>query len=208
MKFADVFVIVATIIAWATLVPQIRRLLSTRDPEGVSVTWPVIGLVSNTAWTFYLASQGHWAATPGTVGMVVFYVVVLRILWRLGVSLRVGVIRGLAWTATLAVIGVSGGWRVFGLVLGWSYAVQLMPALVSTYRSENPTGVSIGSWALIVIESALWGAYGFILDDVPIMIFAVTGVVTGSLIVARAVNKRTTNGQRVIPPISSPDARL
>ena len=86
--------------------------------------------------------------------------------------------------------------------------MQLLPALVSTYRSENPTGVSIGSWTLIVIESALWGAYGLILDDVPIMIFAVTGVVTGSLIVARAVNKRTMSGQRVIPPISSPDPRL
>ena len=193
MRFADIFVVVATIIAWVTLIPQIRRLISTRDPEGVSVTWPVIGLVSNAAWTFYLASQGHWAATPGTLGMVVFYVVVLRILDRLDVPLMIGLARGVAWAVALGVIGASQGWPTLGLVLGWSYAIQLLPALMSTYRSSNPTGVSVGSWLLITVESALWGIYGVLLDDLPIKIFAVTGVVTGALIVARAVTTRRTS---------------
>jgi uncharacterized protein with PQ loop repeat len=208
MRFADVFVVVATIIAWITLVPQIRRLLATGDPEGVSVTWPVIGFVSNAGWTFYLASQGHWAATPGTLGMVVFYLVVLRILARLGVSLLTGFLRGTAWATALTAIGATQGWAILGLVLGWSYALQLLPALTSSYRSRNPTGVSIGSWLLITIESVLWGIYGVLLDDLPIKIFAVTGVVAGSLIVARAATTRRTGGQPVIPPISSPEAKL
>ncbi|MEX1044273.1 MAG: PQ-loop domain-containing transporter, partial [Acidimicrobiia bacterium] len=76
MTLADVAVIAATVLAWWSLIPQIRKLIRTEDATGVSGTWPAIGLVSNAAWTAYLVSQALWAATPATTVMVFFYFVV------------------------------------------------------------------------------------------------------------------------------------
>ena len=206
MRPADVFVIVATALAWTTLIPQIRHLLKTGDIAGVSVTWPFIGLVSNAAWTLYLISQSLWAAAPSTAGMAVFYVIVIRVLHTMHAPLRRATIRGSLWALTLTVIGLLFGWGAFGLVLGWSYAVQMAPPMVAAYRSSSPTGVSIGSWTLITIESLLWGVYGWLLDDLPIQVFALTGSVAGASILARAVTTRRS--QDPVPPITSSDSRL
>ena len=208
MRPADLFVIVATLLAWTTLIPQIRSIIRTGDIEGVSVTWPFIGLVSNAAWTMYLASQALWAATPSTAGMVVFYVVVIKVLADRHAPLRHAFIRGALWASALGVVGALFGWDAFGLVLGWSYAVQMSPPLVAAYRSASPTGVSMGSWTLITIESLLWGAYGWLLDDLPIQVFALTGVVAGVSILARAWTTRRRTDQEPVPPIASSDARL
>jgi uncharacterized protein with PQ loop repeat len=208
LRPADVFVIVATLLAWTTLIPQIRSIIRTGDIEGVSITWPFIGLVSNTAWTMYLASQALWAATPSTAGMAVFYVFVIKVLADRHAPLRRAFIRGSLWASMLALVGTLFGWDAFGLVLGWSYAVQMAPPLVAAYRSASPTGVSIGSWALITIESLLWGVYGWLLDDLPIQVFALTGLVAGTSILARAWTARRREDQPELPPIASPDARL
>lgn len=200
--------IVATLLAWTTLIPQIRSIIRTGDIEGVSVTWPFIGLVSNAAWTLYLASQALWAATPSTAGMVVFYVVVIRVLANRHAPLGRALVRGSAWALTLGTVGLAFGWGAFGLVLGWSYAVQMAPPLAAAYRSASPTGVSIGSWTLITIESLLWGIYGWLLDDLPIQVFALTGVVAGLSILGRAWTTRRRSDQEPVPPIASSDSRL
>jgi hypothetical protein len=87
VTLADLAVITATVMAWWSLIPQIRKLLRTANPSGVSGTWPAIGLVSNAGWTAYLLSQQLWAAVPSTTVMVFFYAVVLRALHRTGVPL-------------------------------------------------------------------------------------------------------------------------
>jgi uncharacterized protein with PQ loop repeat len=206
VRAADLFVIVATLLAWTTLIPQIRQLARTGDLEGVSVTWPFIGLVSNAGWTVYLLSQSLWAAVPSTIGMVAFYLIVINVLARMHAPMRNAVVRGSVWAAALTAIGVSFGWGAFGLALGWSYAVQVAPPLVSAYRSPNPTGVSVGSWSLITIESVLWGVYGWLLDDLPIQVFALTGMVAGSSILARTISTRRS--QETAPPIASSETRL
>jgi uncharacterized protein with PQ loop repeat len=208
VRSADLFVIVATLLAWTTLIPQIRQIIRTGDIEGVSVTWPFIGLVSNTAWTAYLASQTLWAATPSTAGMVVFYVVVIKVLADRHASLRKALVRGSLWAAALGTVGILFGWGAFGLVLGWSYAVQMAPPLVAAYRSLNPTGVSIGSWAMITIESLLWGVYGWLLDDLPIQVFALTGLIAGLSILARAWSTRRRLAQDPVSAITSSETRL
>lgn len=208
MSPADLFVIVATLLAWTTLIPQIRSIIRTGDIEGVSITWPFIGLVSNTAWTVYLASQSLWAATPSTAGMALFYIVVIRVLANRHAPLRRAFIRGSLWASVLAVVGLFFGWGAFGLLLGWSYSVQMAPPVAAAYRSASPTGVSIGSWTLITIESLLWGVYGWLQDDLPIQVFALTGIVAGFSILARAITTRRRADQEPVPPIASSDARL
>ena len=140
--------------------------------------------------------------------MAVFYVFVIKVLADRHAPLRRAFIRGALWASALGTVGALFGWDAFGLVLGWSYAVQMAPPLVAAYRSASPTGVSIGSWTLITIESLLWGIYGWLLDDLPIQVFALTGIVAGSSILARAITTRRRLTQEPAPPITSSDTRL
>ncbi len=185
MTLANSSVILATLLAWWSLIPQIRKLLRTGDIAGVSGTWPAIGLVSNAGWTAYLLSQQLWAAAPSTAGMIVFYVVVLRTLGVAGARLVIPLIRGAVGIVILAGAFALGSWPVLGLVLGWAYVPQLAPAVWAAYRTPDPSGISAGTWALIGVEAALWLVYGWLLADTPVMIFAVVGVVAAGLILLR-----------------------
>ena len=84
----------------------------------------------------------------------------------------------------------------------------MAPPLVAAYRSSCPTGVSIGSWALITVESLLWGVYGWLLDDLPIQVFAFTGIVAGTSILGRAIATRRRLAQEPVSSITSSDTRL
>lgn len=185
MTLADGAVIAATIMAWWSLIPQIRRLLRTGDPAGVSGTWPALGLVSNAAWTVYLVSQELWAAVPSTTVMVGFYAVVLWTLRRTGMALAGVAVRGAAAGAVALATWAAGSWAGLGLLLGWAYAPQLAPAVWAAYRTVDPSGISPGTWMLIGIEAGLWIFYGVAMEDTPVVIFGAVGVVAAGLILAR-----------------------
>jgi uncharacterized protein with PQ loop repeat len=185
VTLADLAVILATVLAWWSLIPQIRKLLRTSDASGVSGTWPAIGLVSNAGWTAYLLSQQLWAAVPSTTVMVFFYAVVLRTLGKTGAPLRAAAGRGVMSFVVLLTAYLLGSWGVLGLVLGWAYVPQLAPAVWAAYRTPDPTGISTGTWALIGFEAALWTIYGGLLGDTPVVVFGAVGVVAAGLILAR-----------------------
>ncbi len=194
---ADLSVIAATVLAWISLAPQIVRLARTGDATGVSTTWPAIGLVSNAGWTFYLLSRELWAAIPSTVVMMVFYGLVLRALARTGTRLDRSWGRGATWAALLGIAAAVGGMRGLGLVLAWSYVVQIAPAVRAVYAVGRPTGVSVATWLLIAGEAALWGFYGWWFDDLPVMIYAAVGVLGGLAIVARMAAIRRSQPTKV-----------
>lgn len=182
---ANLLVILATGLAWWSLIPQIVRLVKTSDPSGVSSAWPSIGLVTNAGWTGYLASQELWAAMPSTTVMTISYALVIWALIRSGRPPGRGMIAGLAWAGLLVTIGVSAGWGAVGTTLAWSYLVQFTPAVIAAYRTARPTGIAPGTWISIMIESVLWGGYGHLNGDRPVVTYAVIGVVVGALILLR-----------------------
>lgn len=185
MTLANLSVIAATVMAWWSLIPQIRKLIRTGNAAGVSGTWPAIGLVSNAGWTAYLVSQELWAAVPATTVMVFFFLVVIRTMHRAGVPMAGAMLRGVYSIGVLIVTFVLGSWTALGLVLGWAYVPQLAPAVWAAYRTSDPSGVSSGTWALIGIEAVLWVVYGVLLSDGPVIIFGSVGVVASVLILLR-----------------------
>jgi uncharacterized protein with PQ loop repeat len=187
---ANVAVVAATLLTWVSLIPQLVKLARTGDPEGVSATWPAIGLVSNVAWVVYLSGRGLWAAVPAAVVMALFYGLVIRALALAGKPIRAAVIRGLLWSVGVTGLTVGAGWDGLGAGLVWSYAVQVAPAVYGVYRSSAPTGVSAGTWWIVTAEAALWGVYGWLLADLPIVAYAVVGITSGAVILIRLAAHR------------------
>jgi len=182
---ATIAVVVATILAGLSLIPQILKLVRTRDAAGVSSTWPAIGLVTNAAWCAYLLQAGLWPASISTILLVVFYSVVMWGLARAGRSLGASILRGAWWAALLVAITLVGGWLALGTVLGFSQFLQVTPAIVTAYRTAHPTGIAPATWWIAGTEGVLWGYYGWYHGDVPIMIFAATYVITSGLMLFR-----------------------
>jgi uncharacterized protein with PQ loop repeat len=185
MTSADILVVVATGLAWWSLIPQVMKLLRTRDASGVSSAWPAVGLVSNAGWTAYLVLQGLWAAAPSAAVMTGFYGLLIWALGRTGRARSRGLALGVIWAAVLAAASLLGGVPALGIALASSYVIQFTPPVLAAFREARPTGVSPGTWGLIVVESALWGAYGFANGDRPIMLYAAAGVIGGGAILFR-----------------------
>jgi uncharacterized protein with PQ loop repeat len=184
-SLADAAAVAASIVAVVTLMPQLRRLRRTGDVAGVSLTWAFLGAVTNAAWFGYLLSQRLWAGMPSVVCMVVLYGALASALVRRGVAWRSPTLLAVLWSLFLAALGPVGGLVVLGLVLGLSYGVQVAPSVWSAYRTWAPSGVSPGTWAIALVEVSLWGLYGLGKGDVPIQVFALTGISSSLAMLAR-----------------------
>lgn len=182
---AVVALVVATVLAGASLIPQIVKLVRTRDPAGVSTTWPAIGLVTNAAWSAYLIQEGLWPASISTFLVVAFYGVVMWALARAGSRLHSSLWRGVVWMAFLVWVTVDWGWFVMGVILGFSQFLQVAPAIWTAYRTRRPTGIAPGTWWIAGVEGVLWGYYGWFHGDIPIIIFSITYFTTAVLMLAR-----------------------
>jgi len=190
MFVADTAAVIASLLAFVTLVPQLNKLWRTQDAEGVSASWAAFGAVSNGAWTIYLFYQDLWLALPATTAMVLFYALIMGLIARAGRSIVPALNLGTLWALVLAAAGIAGGWSVLGLFLGFSVGVQAVPSLWTAFRSRVPTGISPGTWQLILVEGLLWLVYGAGYSDTAIVLFGIISTISSILILARFYSTR------------------
>ena len=185
MLLASTAAIAGTVLAVLALVPQMLKLYRTGLVDGVSPTWAAFGIVTNVAWTAYLAQEGLWLTVPATALVSVAYTMTFVLLIRSGVEMSTAVVAGAVWGATLAGVAAIGGWPALGIVLGLSYAVQATPSVWAAYRTPAPRGIAPGTWAIALAEGLLWGYYGWWYTDVPLMLFAVVATAGSVAMLAR-----------------------
>jgi uncharacterized protein with PQ loop repeat len=187
---ANVAVILAMTSSTTFLVPQIVKLVRTRDSEGVSTTWPALGFVINVGWFVYLISQQLWISIFAPFVTFISYGVTLWALRRTGRDLSKSYIRGTVGAVSLISVATVGGWKVLGVVLGISYGIMLAPSLWTAYRTSIPSGIAPLTWWIGLIEAILWGYYGWFHSDQGILTFMVVGVTGSGLMLARYYTTR------------------
>ena len=187
-------VVVATAASLVWLVPQIVKLIRTRDSTGVSSTWPAFGLLSNLGWIVYLIHEALWAAVVAPVGAFGGYAVILWALAGTGRPLGPSLGRGLGFGVALTAVGVWGGWTALGVALGLSFGVMLAPSLWVAYRTADPAGIAPGTWWFGLGEAALWGFYGWHHADPGIVTYAVVAAAGSVAMLARYAATRPPVG--------------
>jgi hypothetical protein len=78
--------------------------------------------------------------------------------------------------------------------------VQVAPSLWTAWRTYAPTGISPGTWLLFLIQVVLWGYYGVEEQDWAIKGFAITGIVSSTLMLLRWA---MTRSRRPAPAIAA-----
>lgn len=181
----DLLPIAAAIFGIPQYLPQILKLRTTGDTAGVSWSWATLTSLNNSAWFVYFMLSGYWSASvPSTAAAVLAGTVSVMLVRRGAVSRRaIGWICG--WAGLLAVATLVGGRVGLGTLLAAAAFVQVAPSLWTAYRSERPTGISAGTWGLVVGELSCWFVFGLWKTDVRLITLGATGVVAGLLMLAR-----------------------
>ena len=83
-------------------------------------------------------------------------------------------------------------------LLGVAYVVQFTPAVVAAWRTWKPSGIATSTWTLRFLESALWGVYGYVRGDPPLLILGIIGLVESTAILSR---KAMTSDRPAVPAV-------
>jgi uncharacterized protein with PQ loop repeat len=179
--------IAAAAFAIPQFLPQMLKLRSTRDAAGVSWSWAALTTLNNAAWIAYFALSHDWSAlVPScSVTLLAGALTVMLTGWQ-RVKPRSLALMG-AWAAALAAVGSVSGRVALGTLLTAAFVVQVAPSLRAAYRTARPSGISAGTWALILGELACFLAYGLYEADPRLIILGLTGVVASTLMLSRVI---------------------
>jgi uncharacterized protein with PQ loop repeat len=178
--------ILAGIFAVPQFVPQLRVALSDRDIHGVSWAWATLTSINNAAWSAYFVLSHYWTALiPGAAVTIVAGALAAQLAARGKVG-RLSAAIVAAWTALLAIVGIDAGRAPLGAALTGAFVLQMTPSLWSAYRTPNPSGISRGTWLLILAELVCWGLYGIRNSDPRLITLGSLGVIVSLLMLSRA----------------------
>jgi hypothetical protein len=82
-----------------------------------------------------------------------------------------------------------------GVLLTAAFVVQVAPSVWTAYRTDRPSGVSVGTWLLILGELSCWTIFGIHESDPRLITLGLSGVTTSVLMLGRV--RRTTSARAI-----------
>jgi len=156
----DALPIAAAAFAIPQFLPQIIKLRRTDDSAGVSWPWATLTSVNNAAWVVYFALSAYWTALVPSSSATLLAGALATMLARRGQAKPRPVVLIGVWVALLAVAFAVAGRTGLGTLLTAAFIVQVTPSVWTAYRTARPTGISAGTWMLILGELSCWTSFG------------------------------------------------
>jgi uncharacterized protein with PQ loop repeat len=207
VELTDALPIAAAAFGVPQFLPQLLGVWRTRDVAGVSWSWAALTSVSNGAWTGYFTLSRMWTALVPSISATVLAGVLAVLLRRGGVGRRpAALVTG--WTGLLVVAWAVAGRGGLGTALTVSFVLQVTPSVWTAYRTHRPTGISRGTWLLILGELGCWGGYGLAESDPRLAVLGCTGVTASLLMLARTRMHRQLPAPRLPTSSKANDATL
>ena len=177
--------IVAAAFAVPQFLPQLLKVRGTGDTAGVSWSWATLTSVNNAAWFAYFALSGYWTALVPSSAATLLAGVLAAMLVRRGLArARPAALIG-GWVALLVAGLAVAGRGGLGTLLTAAFVLQVTPSVWTAYRTARPTGVSRGTWMLILGELSCWTVFGVHQSDPRLLTLGVTGITASVLMLAR-----------------------
>ena len=177
--------------------PQIRRLRRTGDVAGVSWPWAALTSVNNAAWLTYFSLAHYWTALVPSISATAL-AGLLATLLTLRVKVRPRSVQVVSfWAALLVAAFAIGGRAGLGALLTGAFVLQVAPSVWTAYRTQRPTGIARGTWALIFGELSCWLTFGLHESDPRLIVLGCTGVAASILMLGRIESARRSTEGRV-----------
>lgn len=176
----------ATVLGSAMALPQARRLVRHGRVEGVSGPWIGVSAALNVWWMAYGVAEQVWVLLPVSGVSFVLYATI-GVFFARSVGRRA--FPGFVFGGVLGMVPLpfllTSGWTAAGLVLGFSYGLQLAPAVVAACRTKDLAGVSAGTWGIAWAEALLWLVYGVGVGDIALTVGGAKGAFMSAVILGR-----------------------
>jgi uncharacterized protein with PQ loop repeat len=184
-ELLDYTPIAATAFAIPQFLPQILRLRDTGDTAGVSWSWAMLTNVNNAAWLIYFGLSGFWTALVPSTSATLLSGALAAMLANRGRARPGPAVLISTWVALLAAGYAVAGRSGLGTLLTVAFVLQVTPSIWTAYRTDRPTGISRGTWLLILGELACWLAFGIRRSDQRLIVLGVTGITASALMLIR-----------------------
>lgn len=183
----NALVISATVLGSGMALPQARQLARTRRTDGVSPTWVGVSMALNGWWLAYGLAAPVWGLVPVSIISCALYASMAIVFLGGGAAAdRRGLLIGALGLGMIPLpFLLVGGWEIAGLVVGFCYGLQLLPAVIAVMRSRALAGVSAATWWIAWVESMLWLVYAVGVSDLALTVAGTIGVVMSTVILAR-----------------------
>jgi uncharacterized protein with PQ loop repeat len=200
----------AVALAIGLSLPQLIKLLRTREVSGVSLAAVANSTISFGAWTAYAVYIGDgWLLVSSAVGLP-GQLLTAWVAWRQGAS-RAQLWLPMLWLISLFAVSsldVLLGTTFLPLIIGASVLWYVVPALIAAWGASSVTGIAAGSWWVLVAEGAIFLGYGLITTVGATVVYGIL-----CLVGSAGVLLRISRGDRSRPPVQptevarrSPDA--
>ena len=169
MAVTGVLGAIGTVIGLTRALPQLLRLIKTRDAHGVSLDSAATISVVSFAWATYglLTDQLAVAVASGLNGSVFICIALMA----MSLGRRVSELRAAPiWLVVVMLATFVAGSGGLGAVLVVSALIANLPQVVVAYRERDLTGLSPSTWALTASDGAVWSFYGILTGDIPILV--------------------------------------
>jgi uncharacterized protein with PQ loop repeat len=190
--------IAATAFAVPQFLPQVLKLRATRDTAGVSWSWAALTSLNNAAWIAYFALEHYWTALiPSSSATALAGTLAVLLGLRGQAKPRPALLIG-AWATMLVTTYLVLGRTGLGALLTAAFVVQVTPSIWTAYRTERPTGISAGTWLLVLGELSCWLTFGLYKSDPRLITLGLTGVTASAVMLTRI--HRTSKRERPTAP--------
>jgi uncharacterized protein with PQ loop repeat len=165
--------------------PQVARLVRTRDVTGVSAfSWALV-MLNGIYWSMYAVPE-HLIPTLVSNGVAgALGLIILALLGRKALVLVVPVV-GVSlvslWVMPVGVLGVAAVVTTFFVYI---------PQAVASFRSDL-SGVSLGTWVISLGTTLCWALYGSLVHSWPVIAPSFVAVPLTLLIIAKVLRYRSS----------------
>jgi uncharacterized protein with PQ loop repeat len=149
-----------------------------------SILWVVYGIVANT----------YLVVTANVMTIVGFGTVIIAQVRHRAVS-RQRVLVVLTAIITIAVVSGSVSKDVLGFIAVIVGGTGIVPQAIRAARTTHLVGVSVATFAMVVVMSVSWGIYGLMIDDMFIATPNVVVVPSALFIMLRALQSHHRYGK-------------
>lgn len=190
MNITVILGLAGTIIGLVRALPQLLRLLRSKQAMGVSVDTALTSAIVSSGWAIYgfLTQQPYVALATGS-SAAVFLVITLSAL-RFGrrvTEFRIAPV----WFFALLIAFLVKREDGLGIILPISILVSNIPQIYVAAREEDLTDLSLGTWVLSMSDGFVWGLYSLVAYDYSIMVFALFQLVTsGAVTFLKVLNQK------------------
>lgn len=188
--------------------PQLRKLAVTRDAAGVSWSWAVLTSINNAAWAVYFTLAGYWTALIPASSATLLAGTLAIMLTRRGQARPRSAILISTWAAMLITAYGITGRTGLGTLLTAAFILQVTPSIWTAYRTARPTGISAGTWLLILGELSCWLGFGLGKSDARLITLGVSGGAASALMLIRIRWTRITERPAAPRPDSAQPSQV